>query len=863
MGNNAEPECMAFMANDEVRRVSSSGGVFTLAAEYILDRGGVVTGAIYDDDFSVKLGMITDKGELGKMRGSKYIQAKAGLIYREVRSLLEDGRTVLFTGLPCHVAGLYGVLGKRDYPNLYTIDLVCHGMTSRKVFDKYRRDVLRGRQLTDLRFKAKEPWGWHAGVNASFADGSVYAEPLERDPYFRAYLKNISKNTACSVCKLNQFPRRADLSTGDFWGINNFDRSYNDGLGTSEVFVNNDHGRELLDAIRPKAKLCAPVPLKIAMDGNGVLRAAEPLNFSRDYFFQHLMEVDFGELTVKCENLEADRKKAEEEQKAERGRLYANPDFIKIRMLATLLRDYGVKHIVLSPGGRDVPIVRMFEYNANQFVLHSVTDERSAAYYGLGLAAQLKSPVACVCTSGTAASNYLPAVTEAYYTGIPLIMITADRYAVFHEQGEDQTIPQSDIYHDVIKKSITLTETTGYKNEYQTRRDISDCILEATHHVWGPVHINVPVDNIVIGAKVPRKDWALLPKVYPHILRVGADDSHNEIMRWVDSLKKSQRILLVYGQNPPLTETQEKKIEEFASKYNCVIVTDFISNLDCAYSLKPYNLLRMISQKEFNEQLAPDILITVGGKRLMNDPLTFKVRGGPGNIRHWSVIPNGKVKDFYFRLSSILEMSQEFFFDFFAKNAGDSTNNLVYYDKWIQLNKKYGPNEIKGFNAHYVQSRFFPRLPTGSMMHLGVGQTFLDSRRYTVTKGVEFFCNMGTNGIDGSTSTFLGQCAVAGDKLCFLMVGDLSFFYDMNSIWNKKLGPNVRILMVNNSGTDLLRGHGLKYITSEHHTQAKGWVEACGFRYLSAASPTEFDTMLEVFMKGDSIKPVFFEVFCD
>src|SRR5699024_8649898 len=111
--------------------------------------------------------------------------------------------------------------------------------------------------------------------------------------------------------------------------------------------------------------------------------------------------------------------------------LYKNRDFINIRLLASLFRDYGIKHIVLSPGGRDLPIVRMFEYNEQHFILHRVTDERSAAYYGMGIATQLRQPVACICTSGTAASNFLPAVTEAFYTGIPLILVTADRYEVF------------------------------------------------------------------------------------------------------------------------------------------------------------------------------------------------------------------------------------------------------------------------------------------------------------------------------------------------------------------------------------------------------------------------------------------------
>ena len=541
--------------------------------------------------------------------------------------------------------------------------------------------------------------------------------------------------------------------------------------------------------------------------------------------------------------------------------LHSNPDFIKIRILATLLRDYGIRHIVLSPGGRDVPLVRMFEYNESYFSLHRVTDERSAAYFGMGIAAQLQQPVVCICTSGTAASNYLPAVTEAFYTGIPLIVITADRREVYHGQGEDQTIPQKNIYRDVVKKEISLPEGSGSQVEYQCRRDISDCILETSHNGYGPVHINISIDNISIGARESKDSWRLLPRINQHLLRVTASDDKTKKMKWVNALKESKRILIVYGQNTRATEQQRKNIENFALKYNCVIVTDFISNLDCEYSLKPYNMLQAISNTEFNEKLSPDILITVGGKRLMNDPLTFKVRGGLKNIRHWSVTPDGKVKDFYFRLTSVLEMSQDYFFDFFVKHAGNTFNDGVYYNEWKKLTEQHSAPAITKFNAHYIQSKFIPLIPENSVLHLGVGQSFYDSRRYILHSSVDVFCNMGTNGIDGCTSTFMGQCAVVKDRLCFLLVGDLSFFYDMNSIWNKQLNKNIRILMVNNNGTDLLRGHNLKGISSVHNTEAKGWVESTGFTYMSAHTKEEFDAKLGYFLNDESQCPLFFEVF--
>ena len=537
-------------------------------------------------------------------------------------------------------------------------------------------------------------------------------------------------------------------------------------------------------------------------------------------------------------------------------------DFIKIRYLATLLRDYGIKHVVLSPGGRDVPIIRMFEYNDKEFILHSVTDERSAAYYGLGLASQLNEPVACVCTSGTAASNYLPAVTEAYYTGIPLIVITADRNGMYLNHGEDQTIPQKDIYRDVVKMAISLPDNNGDGVEYQIKRDISSCILEATHNGHGPVHINVPIQNISIGEKEQRQRWKLLPRISQHLLRVGFNNGDTEMKKWLDALKRSPRILIVYGQNKMLSKEEKAYVDRFASKFNCAIVTDSISNYAGEYSLNPFNMLPQISQDEFNRDLAPDILITVGGKRLMNDPLTFKVRAGHG-IRHWSVVPDGKVKDFYFKLTSVIEATQAQFFRWFSDNADNCKNDKRYFNAWKKKIDSHLVNRIDSFNSLYIQQSFFPALPKNSFLHLGVGQSFFFVRRHNIDPSVEVYCNMGTNGIDGCTSTFMGQCAASKDRLCFLIVGDLSFFYDMNSIWNKKLTRNMRVLMINNNGSGLLRNHGLRAVTSVHNTKAEGWVRSTGFEYMSANTKEEFEEKLKYFTSSKSDKALFFEVFCD
>ncbi len=554
--------------------------------------------------------------------------------------------------------------------------------------------------------------------------------------------------------------------------------------------------------------------------------------------------------------------KKEDPLREQIGTLHNNEDFIRIRLMVTLLRDYGIRKVVLSPGGRDVPIVRMIEYNEEHFDIFRVTDERSAAYFAMGMARQLNEPVACICTSGTAVSNYMPAVTEAYYTGVPVVYITADRQQIYLGMGEDQTIPQANIFKDVTKKEISLPEGRGYKVERQIIRDVSDCILETTHNGLGPVHINISIDNITIGASLPKRAWELYPFIYPHLLRVKYEEQ-NELIRWVEDAKKARRIMVVYGQNRIPSNEEKSIIEEFIKRYNCVVLTDHISNLHVEGSIMAYDVLHQMSQEEFDEYLAPDICITVGGKRLMNDPLTFKIRGSKRNIRHWSVREDGRVKDFYMRLSSILEMSQFKFFEFFVNHANESTNDYVYLNEWKKYINGYTSRLWDGFHGVYVQSRIFPRLPENSIVHLAVGQVFHDCRKFTIPESVDVFCNMGTNGIDGCTSTFMGQCAVEKEKLCFLIVGDLSFFYDMNGIWNKEIGKNVRIVLINNNGTDLLRNHNLKAISSVHNTAAKGWVESTGFKYLSANTKDELEEILPWFLSGEPNEPLFLEVFCD
>lgn len=544
--------------------------------------------------------------------------------------------------------------------------------------------------------------------------------------------------------------------------------------------------------------------------------------------------------------------------------LYKNPTFHKVAMVVALLRDYGIKNIVISSGTRHAPLVRMFESNEGIFTLYSVVDERSAGYFALGMAAKSNEPVVCVCTSGTAASNYLPPVTEAYYTGVPLIMITTDRLGIFLNNGEDQTIPQRDIYNGVVKKSVSLPEGHSEFDQYQTRRDVTDCILECTHNNKGPVHINIAINDPWIGREVHSEYWQLSNiypnRILPHVERIEVDSGQYGLHTCLSRLINSDRIMLVYGQNLPPSPEQLANIEKFSAKFNCIILTDLISNLHSSRTLQPFTMLEQISQKDFDEILIPDILISVGGKRMMHDPLTDLFRRSKRSVQHWDVNPDGRFKDFYFKLSKVIECSQDYFFSWFAHADGGTKNNGQYYELWKNEIEKCSIPTSEHLDSHYIQRKFIPTIPANSLLHMGVGLSFYYPRRYPIDPTVEVFCNMGTNGIDGCTSTFMGACAVAKDCLCFLLVGDLSFFYDMNSIWNKRLSKNIRILLDNNNGSDLLRYFHLKNITCTHNTSARVWAEAAGFEYLCAKTKEEFDSRLAYFVSDAPQRAVFFEV---
>lgn len=294
-GSSKAPRTIAAYALDEeIRMHSSSGGIFTVLAEKILEDGGVVVGVAQLSPTRFGHIVVDNKADLAKLRGSKYVQADVGTIYRDVRSLLKSGRKVLFSGTPCQVAGLYTVLGKAASANLFTVDVVCHGTPSVKVFEKYIEYLECDSQSkvisTQFRDKCK---GWHLFSTTSLMEnGSQSSKTLRDDIFLRVFMGNLCLNSSCSDCHYGKLPRIADITLGDYWNIADIHPQMEDDKGTSVVLLNTAHGEELLSSVAGSLKQCES-SLEKAIAGNPCI-----VRSSKEHFRRHEFSADLDRKTM-------------------------------------------------------------------------------------------------------------------------------------------------------------------------------------------------------------------------------------------------------------------------------------------------------------------------------------------------------------------------------------------------------------------------------------------------------------------------------------------------------------------------------------------------------------------------------------
>lgn len=540
-----------------------------------------------------------------------------------------------------------------------------------------------------------------------------------------------------------------------------------------------------------------------------------------------------------------------------------------VQILVTLLKKYDVKNIVISAGTRHTPLVYSVEHD-NFFKTYSIVDERSASFFAIGLIEELHEPVAIVCTSGTAAANYVSAANEAFYQQLPLLLLTADRNHYYMFQQEEQMIPQEGLYSQVCKKVVTLGHVRDEKDFWYYSRICNEALLELTQGEMGPVHINFIVENdYPIKQGIVKFEEKSLPEIHK-IERLTLEDNQLIWQKWSDRLKKS-KILIIYGQYRPLTVDEIEIINDFTEKYDCVISTDIISNLHCQYTIPTFALSKCLDEKRM-EVLCPDIVITMNANTISE--IKQHLMPLKGKFIHYHISEKGEVSDPFKCLSDIIACSPQTFFEKFSQLNSEISSHQ-YYEVWKEAYNKIGLNgslnsvEIP-YSSLYAVQQYINKIPSKALLHISNSNNIRLAAFFDIDSSVNVYCNRGAHGIDGSMSAFIGQAHVS-NRISFLMIGDLSFFYDMNALWNQYIGNNIRILVCNNSGGAIFHTYPNtknvpsldEHIAAAHETSVKDWVISRGFKYLCAYDKEELDQKMNELVSVESDRPILLEVFTD
>lgn len=530
-----------------------------------------------------------------------------------------------------------------------------------------------------------------------------------------------------------------------------------------------------------------------------------------------------------------------------------------ILQLVALLRAHEIRNVVLCPGSRNTPIIHTLA-NHPYFTCYSVTDERSAGFFALGLALSGGRPAAVCCTSGTALLNLHPAVAEAFYQQVPLVVISADRPASWIGQMDGQTLPQPNVFGPLVKSSVNLPEIHTSEEEWYCNRLVNEALLELNHHGKGPVHINVPISEPLF--QFTAED---LPDVRVITRYQGLNVYDRQYDDLITRLNGYTKRMMVVGQMN-LIYLFERKICKLLYKHFAWLTEHTGNQTVPGIPVKNFDAIIYALPEEEQAKLVPDLLITYGG-HVVSKRLKQLLRKHPPK-EHWHVAADGQVADTFCSLTTVIEMDP---FEFLEKIAYLLENKPCEYPKrWEQLSKQMAEPDF-AFSEMAAIGKVLKSLPTDAVLHLANSSTVRYAQLFQIPDSVEVCCNRGTSGIEGSLSTALGY-AWASDKLNFVLIGDLSFFYDMNALWCNHLRGNLRIMLLNNGGGEIFQSlPGLKmearthrFVTALHQTKAEGWAQERGFDYTAVHTMEELDAALSDFMQADQQgNPKFMEVFTD
>ena len=536
-----------------------------------------------------------------------------------------------------------------------------------------------------------------------------------------------------------------------------------------------------------------------------------------------------------------------------------------ILQLVALLKAHGINQAVLCPGSRNSPIVQTLA-NHSFFTCYAITDERSAGFFAMGLSLQNNSPVAVCCTSGTALLNLYPAVAEAFYQQIPLIVISADRPAAWIGQTDGQTIPQPEVFRSLVKKSVHLPEIHNEEDEWYCNRLINEALLELDHHGKGPVHINVPISEPLFQLTTEK-----LPEVRV-IKRYSLSDFYNENSdKWTNLLNTFERRMLIAGQMPANCPLEAKTGEILCNQFT--LFAEHTSNLPSFIpAVRNADTVLSALPEERRKELCPNLLITYGGN-IVSKHLKKFLRSYPPQV-HWHISGTGEIIDLFGVVTTIIEAEPySFLNESVIPRLTDPLRTLpanptTYSLQWKNLSERIPEPELP-YSEPAAVGALLKRLPENSVLHLGNSSPLRYAQLFSIPDDIEVYCNRGTSGIEGSLSAAVGY-ASGSDKLNFVVIGDLSFFYDMNALWNGHIGNNLRILLLNNGGGEIFQTlSGLNmtektrpFVTGTHTTSAKGWAIERGFHYTAIHNSDELSESLRFFTQP-STQPFLLEVFTE
>jgi len=518
-----------------------------------------------------------------------------------------------------------------------------------------------------------------------------------------------------------------------------------------------------------------------------------------------------------------------------------------------------IRHIVICPGSRNAPLTISFTEN-EAFTTYSIVDERCAAFFALGMAQQLRQPVAVLCTSGSAVLNFYPAVAEAFYSDVPLVVISADRPADKIDIGDGQTIRQENVFanHILYSANLRIEEEQQVFNETQI-----NVALNAAIELNGPVHINAPFEEPLY---VTQDDLTVRPQHVParRLSKVLTQDLEQEAKLWNTAAKK----LVLVGVLPP-DSLAEEWISFLGNCQDVLVLTETTSNLHHPNFISCIDqLITTLSEEEF-EALQPNVLLTLGGMVVSKRVKAFLRKFQPK--AHWHV-DEKKAYDTYECLTEHFKVRPNSFFEKFIPQV--EPKESIYQSKWLALKgyreRKHGDYLAQiPFSDLKVFESIFGNLPMHTVAHISNSAAIRYAQLFQIDKRIAVYCNRGTSGIDGSTSTALGH-AVISEKQNILITGDLSFFYDSNALWNQYIPNNFRIVVVNNNGGGIFRIlPGNKntpnfdtYFETTHQLTAKQLCEMYGFGYNVAAEEKELASAWANFYL-DSAQPKLLEIFTD